>query len=132
MGSRVRGPNQGRAEADRQDPVGPQRARDASASGQARGGAQAEEEGGKSGGWRNEKIREPVRIQLDEHDQESAGKEVPRFRRRQTGAGQAGRKENVEEQIARSPRAGATKLTVSQPRGGGRFRTVRRRRRPRR
>src|ERR1700691_6642760 len=116
MGPRVRGPDQGRAQANRQDPVGLQRARDASASGQGRRRAQGADEGGQSAGWRDEKNREPVRIRLDEHNKKSAGKKVPRFRRRQTGARQAGGKENLEEVADGDPLLGVSAEQAPDPR----------------
>src|ERR1700722_20927571 len=104
MGKRLRRPNQRRTQADRQDAVRSQRARDASAPGEGSGGAQGANERGQSAGRLDEKNREPVRIQLDEHDQESAGAEVSGSRRAQTDAGEAGRKQDVEEEIARRAR----------------------------
>jgi len=94
------------------------------------GGAQGADEGGQSAGRLDEKNREPVRIQLDEHDQEGAGAEVSGFRRAQTDAAEAGGKEGVEEEIARS--VIVARLTVLCQHGGARFRTALLRRRRRR
>src|SRR5580704_8500719 len=102
MGQSLCGPDQRRAEADRQNAVGSQRPRDASAPGQGRAAVEGADERGQSAGWRDEENREPVRIQLDEYDQKGAGAEISRIQRRQDDARQKCEKENREEQIARS------------------------------
>src|ERR1700722_7565567 len=130
MGPRLRGPDQRRTQADRQDAVRSHRARDAPAPGEGSGGAQGANERGQSAGRLDEKNREPVRIQLDEHDQESAGAEVSGSRRARIHAGEAGSKEGVEEEIARS--VIVARLTVLRSRGAARFRTALLRPRPKR
>src|ERR1700722_9069605 len=98
MGPRLRRPHPRRTKTDRQNAVGPQRARDASAAREGSGAAESADEGGESAGWRDEKNREPGRVPLDEHDQKGAGAEASQPGRAQVDACEAASQEDLEEE----------------------------------
>src|ERR1700722_1114193 len=99
MGPRLRGPHPRRAKTDRQNAIGPQRARDASAAREGSGAAESADEGGESASWWDEKNRGPGRIPMDEHDQKGAGAEASGSRRAQTKACEADRQQGIEEEL---------------------------------